>query len=507
MTSGPKKVYFMKKFYSYSSVLVSTFFLLSCSQLKKDTVKSSQVPAPSLPSLSKSDEVQKLESAPKRKVSRENTHELVDVVVPDTDIKREVGEAELDDDDSTDSATVIPYSKKFLTPKQTKRMKFWVEYFTKNQRERFQRFINNGEEYRHHIEQVMMEYGLPKELYFVGLIESGYYLGAKSHASAVGPWQFIKATGKRYGLKINHELDERKDLFKASHAAAQYFKDLYNIFSSWELALAAYNAGENGMIRRIMRYGSRDFYQLSKNKQLPSETINYVPKVLAAMYVVNNAEKYGFVIPKKTHRLFDRTQLKPVQRGTPLSALAKRLNVEPALLVKLNPELKRSVTPRYYPGNYYLRVPENSYAYSLESSENTLTSLKARDPSKKITRPGSRKELVRRLARAPSPRVKLTNKPIVYKVGRGDNLHEIARLFNTPVSKIKRANNLRRGKILAGQKLILPDTQKAIYTVKKGDHLTKVAKDFNLPTEALVKLNSLKKRTIYPGQKIIVTAD
>jgi len=193
----------------------------------------------------------------------------------------------------------VPYSRDFLAKRNTKRMQFWVEYFTQKQRDRFQRFINNGEEYRHHIEKVFVENNLPKELYFVGLIESGYYLGARSHASAVGPWQFIRGTAKRYGLRMSSEIDERQDLFKASRAAANYFKDLHNIFSSWELALAAYNAGEYGIIRRIMKHGTRDFYELSKRKLLPTETINYVPKVLAAMHVVNNAEKYGFVIPKK----------------------------------------------------------------------------------------------------------------------------------------------------------------------------------------------------------------
>src|SRR5690606_21088104 len=113
--------------------------------------------------------------------------------------------------------------------------------FTVKQRDRFQRFLNNGEEYRHHIEAIFQEYGLPKELYYVGLIESGYYLGARSHASAVGPWQFIRGTGRRYGLRINSDIDERRDLFKSTHSAAQYFKDLHKMFSSWELALAAYN--------------------------------------------------------------------------------------------------------------------------------------------------------------------------------------------------------------------------------------------------------------------------
>jgi membrane-bound lytic murein transglycosylase D len=565
----------MKKLSIFSTLTFSAVFLLSgCSQMKRQMKKD---PSREMSSLMQSVDIEKDEVLAKKPKTGEYTHEMAEADAPDEEIKKEIGAAEIDDDLPGSESDEIPYSRSFLAKKNTKRMQFWVDYFTKKQRARFQRFINNGEEYRHHIEKVMMEYGLPKELYFVGLIESGYYLGAKSHASAVGPWQFIRGTGKRYGLKITHEIDERQDLFKASHAAAQYFKDLHNIFSSWELSLAAYNSGENGMIRRIMKYGTRDFYKLSKNKQLPSETINYVPKVLAAMHVVNNAEKYGFDIPKKKHRLFDLTELKAMKRGTPLKNVASRLNVNVALLKKLNPELKRSVTPRYFPGTYYLRVPKNQYAYKLDEVGPTAQEIAAAAPvAPKLTRPESRKEVVRRTAeikhkatalerpdfhqvkrgetiislsrkykmtprqiaennnfkswntrlqvgqklaiaheeeqsvsvrQASFPKVKITNKPIVYKVTRGDNLTDLARVFNTPVSKLKKANNLKRGKIMVGQKIVLPDTQKAIYTVRRGDHLTKVAKDFNLPIETLIKINSLKKRTIYPGQKIIVNMD
>ena len=112
-----------------------------------------------------------------------------------------------------------------------------------------------------------------------------------------------------------------------------------------------------------------------------------------------------------------------------------------------------------------------------------------------------------RLVKNEQTKVKVINRPIIYKVTRGDNLTDIARLFDLQVSKIKKANNLRRGKILVGQKIVLPDTKKGIYTVKKGDHLTKVARELKQPLQALIKLNQLKKGLIYPGQKIIVNMD
>lgn len=557
----------MKKLSVLSTLSFSALLLISCTQMKKKD------PSAKLSSLMETVEVDD-EVFEKTHKTGEYTHEMAEADADDQKIKSEVGAAEIDEELPGSDNDQIPYAKNFLLKKNTKRMQFWVEYFTKKERARFQRFIDNGEEYRHHIEQILVEHGLPKELYFVGLIESGYYLGARSHASAVGPWQFIKGTGSRYGLKINQEFDERQDLFKATRAAAMYFRDLHNVFSSWELALSAYNAGEYGIIRRIMKHGTRDFYQMSRDKQLPSETINYVPKVLAAMHVVNNAKKYGFDIPKKKYRLFDLTELKAVKRNVPLSTIASRLNTNSEILRKLNPELRRNMTPRHFAGTYYLRVPKNKYSYRL-NDQAPETEMAA------IRRPESRKELNRRTAEVEAPvrkevenktptfhkvrrgetllsisrkykmtpraiaeanditwrtrvkvgqrlnlgerapaqarvekqavasvqKIKNTKSPIVYKIKKGDNLTDLARIFNLQVSKIKTANNLKRGNVMVGQKIVLPNTRKGIYTVRRGDHLTKVARDLNQPVEALVKLNALKRNTIYPGQKIIVNMD
>jgi membrane-bound lytic murein transglycosylase D len=552
----------MKKLSVISTLTLSGLLSISCTQMKSQMKTQ---PSRELSSLMETVQIKDEDIFEKAPATGEYTHEMAEANADDTDIKKEVGVAEIDEELPGSEEDKIPYSRNFLAQKNTKRMQFWVDYFTKKNRERFQRFINNGEEYRSIIEQTFEEHGLPKELYYVGLIESGYYLGAKSHASAVGPWQFIKGTGKRYGLKINSEIDERQDLFKASKAAAMYFKDLHNVFSSWELALSAYNAGENGIIRRIMKYGTRDFYELSRNKQLPSETINYVPKVLAAMHVIKNAKKYGFVLPKKNVRLFDLTELKPIKKNVSLSVIARRLNVETALLKKLNPELKRNHTPRRFSGTYYLRVPKSKYSYRLEEVAGKEVTFEKPETKKEVIRRTAKIETnesikvpkiyrVRRgdtlisisrkfkttplaLAEANGFRswrtrvkigqrlklsgiaeakiesktaesdVKIINRPIVYKVRRGDNLTDIARVFDLKISKIKRANNLKRGNIQIGQKIVLPDTKKGIYIVKKGDHLTKVAREFNQDLTALIKLNRLKRGTIYPGQKIIVNMD
>lgn len=555
----------MRKLFFLSHVAVMAITLQGCGTLKRSPNNSTSKGVSSVSeSTTLDDEI--FEKIPPK---NEYTHAIAEATADDVVISQSAGVQEIDDELEPTEEDKIPYARDFLLPKKTKRMQFWVEYFTKKERARFQRFIDNGEEYRHHIEKIFVEAGLPKELYFVGLIESGYYLSAKSHASAVGPWQFIKGTGTRYGLRTTAEFDERQDLFKASKAAAAYFKDLHNIFSSWELALAAYNAGEYGIIRRILKHGTRDFYQMSKNKQLPSETINYVPKVLAAMHVVNNAEKYGFDIPKKKHRLFDRTELKAIKRNVPLKTIANRLNVDLNLLKKLNPELKKGSTPKYVSGSYYLRVPKTKYNYRLIEVEGPAAVELAA-----ISKPESRKELNRRTASASvpvplkvkatthtvkrgetlvsisrkykmtprelaeandfktwktrvkvgqklslvetedkvvtvaaAPRVKISKGPIVYKVKTGDNLTDLARIFKVNLKELKTTNRLRKNSIMVGQKIVLPDSQKGIYTVQRGDNLTHVARELKQPMEMIVKLNSLKRKAIYPGQKLIVNMD
>lgn len=555
----------MKKYVVMSGFILSAVLISGCS------LKRSERSPQSVPEENKLDEIFEREMTPGRPntmVIPENTHELAEVTADDVAIKQAVGSKDIDEEISPTPEDQVPYARNFLAQKKTKRMQFWIEYFTQKSRDRFQRFLNNGEEYRHHIEEIFAEHGLPKELYFVGLIESGYYLGARSHAAAVGPWQFIPGTGKRYGLAINKEIDERQDLFKASRAAAMYFKDLHNIFSSWELALAAYNAGEYGIIRRILKHGTRDFYVLSKRKQLPSETINYVPKVLAAMHIVNNAEKYGFTLPKKKNRLFDQTELRAIKKNLPLSVIAEKINVDPVLLKKLNPELRGNRTPKHLAGTYYLRVPKSEYSYRLigvEGFDNVAS-----------TRPETRKQVVRRTAAveyatdmlnnpkvtptqhtvkrgetlfsiskkygtsprklasmnkmkswktkvkvgqrltlvektvavkfSSLPKLKVTKSPVVYKVKSGDNLRELARIFGKAFSDMKSVNR-GKNKIVVGQKITLPDSQKGIYTVRHGDHLSKVSKDLKQPVEEIMKLNSLTRRKIYPGQKLIVDMD
>ncbi len=405
----------------------------------------------------------------------------------------------------------------------------------------------------------------------MGLIESGYYLGAHSRAKAVGPWQFVKGTAKRYKLTINNDIDERRDIFKATIAAAQYFRDLHNIFSSWELALAAYNSGEYGVIRRITKYKTRDYYELSHKQYIPSETINYVPKVIAAMYVVNNAEKYGFRMNPAAAQFWQKTKIINAPKGKSLSYLSNRVGISTTLLAKLNPELRAGKTPRSFPGTYQIRIPADKHTEWMDTyvadtptessrvkevevlrekilnpplyvapARVTQTKIKVYRARRGDTLSGialrfntnlrslaginglTTKSRIQagqkiRLEKAErslasthqTKKVKtVTERPIVYSLKPGETLTEVATWFKTSVTALKKENNINRGKSLhVGHKIRIPETKRGTYTVKRGDYLLKIAEKFNLNQTALMKLNDLKRARLIPGQRLVVNLE
>jgi len=163
---------------------------------------------------------------------------------------------------------------------------------------RSRRFIEQSllrrEEYLPVIREIFAEEGVPEDLINVALIESGFNQNARSYAGAVGMWQFMKSTGRSYGLQINKKIDQRKNVIESTIAAARHLRDLYGIFGDWYLALAAYNAGVGGVSRAINRAGSEDFWVVAKKGRLKRQTIEYVPRFIAASLIVNDLEGHGF---------------------------------------------------------------------------------------------------------------------------------------------------------------------------------------------------------------------
>ena len=231
----------------------------------------------------------------------------------------------------------------------------WVKYFAVRDRERFDRFLGRGAMFKSLIQEILTENGVPAELYYLAMIESGFARKARSHAQAVGVWQFIAPTGRRYGLRIDGEVDERMDVIRATRAAARYLKDLKTEFGSWYLAMAAYNCGENRVRRAIQRSGTRDFWKIARARQLPSETINYIPKFQAAMVIARNPERYGF--RRKTLYDFPSVEKIRVKGRIHLAEVARRRGVSRETLAMLNPHLLRSRTPHARSGFYQLYLP------------------------------------------------------------------------------------------------------------------------------------------------------
>jgi LysM repeat protein len=176
------------------------------------------------------------------------------------------------------------------------RVEYWVDYFTGRGRKYFTKYLERSEFFVPYIAPLLKQNGLPEDLVYLAMIESGFNNFARSHAKAVGPWQFISATGKRYGLMVNWWVDERRDIRKSTLAAVGYLKDLYNMYGSWELAAASYNAGESKIARAIQRYGTKDFWVISKQRFLRPETRDYVPKIIAAAILAKNRGQFGFPV-------------------------------------------------------------------------------------------------------------------------------------------------------------------------------------------------------------------
>ncbi|WP_224961578.1 lytic transglycosylase domain-containing protein [Geomonas subterranea] len=397
------------------------------------------------------------------------------------------------------------------------KVEYFTRYFQGSGRGFFAKWLSRSERYIPMMKTVLKKEGLPEDLVYLAMIESGFIPHAVSVASAVGPWQFMPATGKRYALRIDPWIDERRDPLKATVAAALYLKELYALFNNdWYLAAAGYNAGENKILRAINMYNTRDFWEISKGSYLARETKDYVPKLLAAAIIAKEPAKFGFADVAYLPPIeFDQV---PVPSRTDLDVMAKACGVPLQNIKELNPELRRATTPPDYPG-YQLKVPKGAGA--------TCAAEYAKIPE--------------------SERYVERVRNVQYRAKKRDTLASIARRFNTSQQTIAELNNIGKKKVkLAGRVLTIPvqvasargeahpaaeakvepkaeakaETRTATqvakaeaelqefhkyYTVKKGDTLASLAKRFNVTARLLSAWNNLKTRVaLKPGKRIIV---
>jgi membrane-bound lytic murein transglycosylase D len=244
--------------------------------------------------------------------------------------------------------------KTFDMPIQVnKEVRNYIYYFSTDRKALFTRYLSRSSRYLPMIKKVFAEYGLPEDLAYLAMIESGFTNKARSHANAVGMWQFIRGTGVRYGLTVDSAVDERRDPEKATNAAARYLLDLYKQFGSWYLAAASYNCGEGRVQKEINRNGDlKNYWELSSNYCLPTETKNYVPQMIAATIIAKNPAKYGFKnIPYQAPLKYETVKL---TESTSLQAAAVAATTNHEEISDLNPELLRDSTPA---GTYVLKIP------------------------------------------------------------------------------------------------------------------------------------------------------
>ncbi len=242
----------------------------------------------------------------------------------------------------------------------------YIHYFQTTIRHKFVTWLSRSEKYIPFMKNVLKEHGLPEDLVYMSLIESGFNPYAYSRAKAVGLWQFMSMTGKRYGLRVNWWVDERRDPEKSTIAAARYLKDLYDMFACWYLAAAGYNAGEYKIINAIKRYRTEDFWKLTNYRYLKRETKDYVPLMIAAALVAKAPEKYGFTDVEYQEPLrYEKVKVPPL---TDLSPIAKACETSLEEIKDLNPELRRGVTPPDET-EYEIKIPHGKKELFLENFE------------------------------------------------------------------------------------------------------------------------------------------
>lgn len=248
------------------------------------------------------------------------------------------------------------------TPKNEK-VDTFINYFKTKIRDKFAVWLSRSSRYLPIINKVFEEHGLANELVFLPLIESGFSPYATSRAQAVGIWQFIKGTAVRYGLRVDNFIDERRDPEKSAVAAAKYLKDLYEMFGSWDLALAAYNAGEGKIMRIINSKGTNDFWEVITHKKVKRETKEYVPRFVAATLIAKDPEEHGFEGIEYLPPLEYEEVLLPPK--TTLASVAKIIDMDENTLREYNPAIKYGVLPPDTP--YNVRIPKDKVNILLEN--------------------------------------------------------------------------------------------------------------------------------------------
>jgi membrane-bound lytic murein transglycosylase D len=343
-------------------------------------------------------------------------------------------------------------------------------------------------------EKAFREAGIPEEIKYLSIVESKLDPTAVSRVGATGPWQFMPATAKLYGLNMDNYVDERRDPIQASYAAAAYLKDAYMEFGDWLLAIASYNCGKSNVERAIQKAGAIDFWAV--RQYLPLETRGYVPAYIAIAYVMNYAAKHN-ILPQALGLSMNADTVL-VDRFVTLGNVSRALNSDIRVLSLLNPAYKRQIINGSTAAPRRLVIPktaQENYAalYDVLNSDMPVQSAYVSEQHEKST-------------------------PEYHKVRHGETLADIAASYGVDLQDLKDWNNLHNSKAVVGKKLWLNDTHESsgtssagnnkfiTYKVKPGDTLSVIASKFDgASVERIRSLNGLKKGALQPGMTLKIT--
>lgn len=368
-----------------------------------------------------------------------------------------------------------------------RQVQVYLDLFTGKQRKYFGRWLARSGYYLPMMEKELGEAGLPLDLVYLAMIESGFNQRAYSRSRAVGLWQFMKGTGRQYNLTIDKYVDERRNALKSTRAAVTYLRDLYNEFGDWYLAVAAYNGGPGTMRKAIRRAKSKDFWVIAQKKSLRLETKRYVPKLIAAILIAKEPEKHGF-----TDVVYDKPLVYdeiPVGPGLSLEAAAILSGSSSKTIKELNLELKTGKTPLNRE-QYVLKIPSGTK----QLAENNLPRLHS------VASTDYKTHIIR----------------------KNETLSQICKRYNINTTTLLKINNLESNKLVAGTRLripyrtiqyrILPEGMDAsvaardelvLHTIKKGETISKISRQYQVPSDLIVTWNGLPSvHKIREGQQL-----
>lgn len=345
-------------------------------------------------------------------------------------------------------------------------------------------------------EKAFREAGIPEELKFLSVVESALDPNAVSRVGATGPWQFMFATARLYGLKMDNYVDERKDPIQASYATARYLKDAYNDFGDWLLAIASYNCGKGNVMRAMQRSGGNDFWSI--RNYLPAETRGYVPAFIAVTYVMNYFKKHQ-IVPEECN-FSTKTDTVLVNKFVSLNNISKALDIELSEMAILNPSYKKRIVNGTAAKPKRVIIPTTAYAdfgnvyaalNDLEEDAPRATFVAADDQSDK--------------------EVAVTS---YHHVKKGENLSAIADHYGVEVQDLKVWNHLLNNEVSPGKKLLVKTVLAAAiaspektslksyytYRVRRGDTLNRIADKYEGATVQSIKnLNTLRSNHLHTG--------